>query len=159
MGEFFDDVPAELMSHWASSHPWGTDYWFLGGDSQLWEGCYLFGVDEYTYAWHILGDRLIPEQPLWVDRGILHVGSIKSLTFSRGPKGCHVCMYIYGTCTYVYSWVSQDIINIYNHILTYVDYHLICTWDVHDFFRIGYFLVVTNEANLLYYRCWILRLL
>ena len=23
--------------------------------------------------WHILGDRLIPEQLLWVDRGILHV--------------------------------------------------------------------------------------
>ncbi len=22
--------------------------------------------------WHILGDRLIPEQLLWVDRGILH---------------------------------------------------------------------------------------
>ena len=25
------------------------------------------------FAWHILGDRLIPEQLLWVDRGILHV--------------------------------------------------------------------------------------
>ena len=57
------------------------------------------------------------------------MGSIKSLTFSRGPKGCHVCMYIYGTCTYVYSWVSQDIIHIYNHIYIYADYHLICTWD------------------------------
>ena len=33
---------------------------------------------------HILGDRLIPEQLLWVDRGILHVGPTKSLTFSPG---------------------------------------------------------------------------
>ena len=30
---------------------------------------------------HLIGDRLIPEQPLWVDRGILHVGPTKSLTF------------------------------------------------------------------------------
>ncbi len=40
-------------------------------------------------TWHILGDRLIPEQLLWVDRGVLHVGPAKSLAFSRGPKGCH----------------------------------------------------------------------
>ena len=33
---------------------------------------------------HLLGDRLIPKQPLWVDRGILHVGPTKSLTFSPG---------------------------------------------------------------------------
>ena len=43
----------------------------------------------YGITWHILGDRLIPEQLLWVDRGILHVGPTNSLTFSRGPKGCH----------------------------------------------------------------------
>ena len=42
-------------------------------------------------SWHILGDSLIPEQLLWVDRGILHEGHTKSLTFSRVfPKGCHV---------------------------------------------------------------------
>ena len=35
----------------------------------------------YIYIWHILGDRLIPEQPLWVEfSGILHVGPTKSLT-------------------------------------------------------------------------------
>ncbi len=39
--------------------------------------------------WHILGDRLITEQLLWVDRGILYVTTTKSLTFSRGPRGCH----------------------------------------------------------------------
>ena len=38
-------------------------------------------------SWHILGDRLIPKQLLWVDRGIFHVGPTKGLTFSRGPKG------------------------------------------------------------------------
>ena len=27
-------------------------------------------------SWHILGDRLIPEQLLWIDRGILDVGSM-----------------------------------------------------------------------------------
>ncbi len=34
-----------------------------------------------TPTWHILDldDRLIPEQPLWVDRGILHVGPTKRL--------------------------------------------------------------------------------
>ncbi len=30
-------------------------------------------TDPWMYAWHILGDRLIPEQLLWVDRGILHI--------------------------------------------------------------------------------------
>ena len=38
----------------------------------------------------ILVDRLIPWTPLRVDRGILPVGPTKSLTFSRGPKGCQV---------------------------------------------------------------------
>ncbi len=52
------------------------------------------------FTWHILGDRLIPEQPLWVDRGILHVGPTKSLTFSRGPKGCHVYRYINLGCVH-----------------------------------------------------------
>ncbi len=34
---------------------------------------------------HLIGDRLIPERSLlWVDRGILHVGPTKSLTFSPG---------------------------------------------------------------------------
>ena len=43
------------------------------------------------YSWHILGDRLSPEQLLWVDRGILHVGPTKSLTFS--PGDLRVAMY------------------------------------------------------------------
>ena len=30
---------------------------------------------------HLIGDRLIPEQLLWVDCGVLHVGPTKSLTF------------------------------------------------------------------------------
>ncbi len=48
----------------------------------------MLGLPEGT--WHILGDRLIPKQLLWVDRGILHVSPTKSLTFSRVfPKGCH----------------------------------------------------------------------
>ena len=36
--------------------------------------------------------RLAPLKKLIVeiDRGFLHVGPTKSLTFSRGPKGCHV---------------------------------------------------------------------
>ncbi len=28
---------------------------------------------DLVFTWHILGDRLISKQPLWVDRGILHV--------------------------------------------------------------------------------------
>ncbi len=32
---------------------------------------------------HLIGDRLIPKQPLWVDRGTLHLGPTKS--FSRLP--------------------------------------------------------------------------
>ena len=42
----------------------------------------LSAWDQYT--WHILGICLIPEQLLGVDRGILHVGPTKSVTFSPG---------------------------------------------------------------------------
>ena len=56
----------------------------MGWNHQLVNGCSA-GISSHC-TWHILGDRLIPEQPLWVDRGILHVGPTKSLTFSRGPK-------------------------------------------------------------------------
>ena len=47
-----------------------------------------------TFTWHILGDRLIRETLLWVDRGILHVGPTKSLTFSPGDLS--VVMYKWG---------------------------------------------------------------
>ena len=35
------------------------------------------------FSWHILGDRLIPGQLLWVDRGLLHVGPTKVEPLAR----------------------------------------------------------------------------
>ena len=37
------------------------------------KGTFIRGLIRSCFSWHILGDRLIPEQLLWVDRGILHV--------------------------------------------------------------------------------------
>ena len=47
----------------------------------------------YIYLAHLIGDRLIPEQLLWVAGGILHVGPTKSLTFS--PRDLRVAMIIF----------------------------------------------------------------
>ena len=41
----------------------------MGGETR----CGGENGDPYNKAWHILGDRLIPEQLLWVDRGIFNV--------------------------------------------------------------------------------------
>ena len=46
--------------------------------------CYYTHSICHHLAWHILGDRLIPEQLLWVDHGIIHVGPSKSLTTLAG---------------------------------------------------------------------------
>ena len=79
--QFF--TPQKKQVHWDPSIA-GSNRWFLGWD--IFMGDFFVHMD----SWHILGDRLIPEQPLWVDRVILHVGPAKSLTFSRVfPKGCH----------------------------------------------------------------------
>ena len=45
---------------------------------------YILQTVVFAMTWHILGDRLIPEQLLCVDRGILHLVPTKSLTFSPG---------------------------------------------------------------------------
>ncbi len=73
-------------------------------------GCLFFGawgrglgkfIGPHVKAWRLLGDRLIPEQLLWVGRGILHVGPTKSFTFSRGTKGCHVF-------SIIFRWLVKD---------------------------------------------------
>ena len=55
---------------------------------ETWLKRLYFNTLKRTLAWviyvlaHLIGDRLIPERSLlWVDRGILHVGPTKSLTF------------------------------------------------------------------------------
>ena len=52
----------------------------------------LFGEQYFSQTpkcpWHILGDRLIPEQLLWVWWDFTCNPLYKCLTFSRGPKGC-----------------------------------------------------------------------
>ena len=49
----------------------------------------IFGASFFLA--HRSGDRLIPViRPFELFRWILHVGPTTSLTFSRGPKGCHV---------------------------------------------------------------------
>ena len=47
-------------------------------------------VQWYLILAHLGWSPYSRSQLLWVDRGILHVGPTKSLTFSRGPKFCLV---------------------------------------------------------------------
>ena len=65
-----------------------------------------FPYNSALFTWHILGDRLIPEQLLCVDRGILHVGPTKSLTFSPGFS-LRVAMFgLVSDCIFLGGWVS-----------------------------------------------------
>ncbi len=63
---------------WKKGFP--SVWWDGMGSKEWWPTCNL----KTRGLAHLIGDRLIPEQLLWVDRGILHVGPTKSLTFSPG---------------------------------------------------------------------------
>ena len=52
---------------------YGAPIWVLMSQQQIGNfGIYTPQKYKKKHTWHILGDRLIPQQLLWVDRGILH---------------------------------------------------------------------------------------